>query len=118
MKIKLGISLALAAVLAACGAPEPPPQAPAPAAETAAPAPAAPETRTAQGQGRVTAVDPAAGTVTLAHEPVPALDWPAMTMAFKAAPTAPLDGIKVGDEVSFDLQVTAAGPEVTRIGPR
>ena len=34
--------------------------------------------------GKVEAVDATAGTVTIAHGPVDALKWPAMTMTFKA----------------------------------
>jgi len=45
--------------------------------------------------GIVRDVDPAQGTVTIAHDPVESLSWPAMTMAFQlrdrsaAAPLAP-----------------------------
>src|SRR3546814_11133437 len=56
----------------------------------------------AKGNGTVTAIDKAAGTVTLDHGPIPEANWPAMTMAFKAKPGL-LDSIKVGDKVAFDL---------------
>ncbi|WP_366514059.1 efflux RND transporter periplasmic adaptor subunit [Rhizorhabdus sp.] len=48
-------------------------------------------------QGRVEAVSPR--SVTLSHGPVPALNWPAMTMEFRITDAALLRGIKVGDEV-------------------
>lgn len=58
----------------------------------------------AEAVGVVKAVDGKSGVVTLAHEPVPALSWPAMTMSFKVASAAVLDGVKVGDRVKFRLQ--------------
>src|SRR3546814_17236981 len=51
----------------------------------------------AKGNGTVTAIDKAAGTVTLDHGPIPEANWPAMTMAFKAKPGL-LDSIQVGDQ--------------------
>lgn len=72
----------------------------APAAPTAKPATSASTT------GVITAVDPAAKTITIAHEPVPELQWPAMTMTFQA-PDADLTAIKPGDQVSFEF--TSAG---------
>ena len=44
--------------------------------------------------GTVTAIDKAAGTITLDHGPIPEAKWPAMTMAFKAAPSI-TDAVKV-----------------------
>jgi Cu(I)/Ag(I) efflux system membrane fusion protein len=41
------------------------------------------------------------GSVTLSHDPVPALGWPAMTMTFKLAPPSLGQGFKVGDQVRF-----------------
>ncbi|HSM11803.1 MAG TPA: copper-binding protein [Lysobacter sp.] len=75
----------------------------APAAE----ADATPEPATASGTGEVTAVDPAAATVTIDHGPIDALEWPAMTMTF-AAPGMDLASIKEGDKVSFELRQTGA----------
>jgi Cu(I)/Ag(I) efflux system protein CusF len=51
--------------------------------------------------GVVTAVDPAAGTITIDHGPVASLQWPAMTMTFKA-PSIDLKDIKPGDHVQFE----------------
>lgn len=39
--------------------------------------------------------------VTLAHEPVPALNWPAMTMEFGVASPDVTKGVAPGDAVSF-----------------
>ena len=64
----------------------------------------------AQGQGLVKSVDARAGSVTIAHEPIKALDWGAMTMPFKVDPGL-LKGIAAGDKVSF----TVKGQQITAI---
>ncbi|WP_313807102.1 copper-binding protein [Sphingobium sp.] len=73
--------------------------------------------RTAKGSGVVKAIDKAAGTITLDHGPIAEAQWPAMTMAFKAAP-ALLDSVKVGDKVNFALALKDDGGEVTAIGKK
>lgn len=77
-------------------------------------APAAAAPIMAKGHGTVTAIDKPAGTITLDHGPIPEAKWPAMTMAFKAAP-AITDSAKVGDKVDFDLTLTGSAGEVTAI---
>lgn len=57
-----------------------------------------------QGSGKVTAIDRKNSQVTLAHDPIPDLGWPAMTMAFKVKDVMQLDTLKPGDQVSFDLK--------------
>lgn len=64
-----------------------------------------------QAAGVVKAVDAKTNTVTLAHEPIAALGWPAMTMSFKVASPSLLKGLKTGDRVLFDLQ----GQQITAI---
>jgi Cu(I)/Ag(I) efflux system membrane fusion protein len=54
-------------------------------------------------------------SVTLSHEPVPALKWPAMTMAFTLADTNLARGIKVGDRVSFAFDQAGGVPTVRRL---
>jgi len=71
---------------------------PKPAAPAAEAAPA-----THRGEGTVKAVDPAHASVTLAHEPIASLKWPAMTMDFKVKDAALLRTIKPGQRVVFDL---------------
>jgi Cu(I)/Ag(I) efflux system membrane fusion protein len=51
------------------------------------------------GTGRLEAI--AADRRTLSHEPVPALQWPAMTMGFKPPMDGVPAGLKVGDKVRF-----------------
>ena len=71
---------------------------------------AAAETKVSHGMGVVQAIDTAAGTVTLAHEAIPELNWPAMTMPFKVTGDAAAH-IAVGDKVMFEL--TGEGDAVT-----
>lgn len=133
-------TVALAAALAACGqkkTAEAPPQTPAAAtnamvantrsadmaaANTAAPAAGnmagmdmSSGAMTGTGEGEVTAIDKTAGTITLKHGPIPGVEWPAMTMTFKANPASLADQVKVGDKVSFDVKVQGQDNEVTAI---
>ena len=70
--------------------------------------------KTGKGTGTVTAIDAAAGKITLDHGAIPAVDWPAMKMGFSAKPDV-LKGIAVGDKVDFDLTVTGSAGEVMAI---
>ena len=56
------------------------------------------------GTGKVVFVDKANLTVKLAHEPIKSLNWPGMTMDFKVANAALLEGINAGDAVAFELK--------------
>ena len=125
---RLTIALGLVALTAACGKKAETPV----TAETNAATPTAatntmgsdmgnmamaPGAKIAKGTGKVTALDKAAGTITLDHGPIAEANWPAMTMAFKAAP-ALIDSVKVGDEVQFDLKLEGSGGEVTAISKK
>ena len=59
---------------------------------------------TANASGVVKKIDAANGMVTLQHGPIPAIQWPAMTMGFKVADPAMLKSIKEGEEVDFSLK--------------
>ncbi|MGI9361831.1 MAG: copper-binding protein [Parasphingorhabdus sp.] len=72
------------------------------------------EMRMANSEGTVTAVDDEVGTITIDHDPVPAVDWPAMTMTFQAD-EAHRRQVAVGDEVEFAFRMTNAGSEITSI---
>jgi Cu(I)/Ag(I) efflux system membrane fusion protein len=63
--------------------------------------------------GRIEQITPQA--VTLSHQAVPALQWPAMTMQFRLADPALAKGLKAGDHVRFGFEQAAAGPTVRRI---
>jgi Cu(I)/Ag(I) efflux system periplasmic protein CusF len=71
----------------------------------------------AQGVGVIKAIDTAKGTITLQHEAIKAIGWPAMTMAFKAATPELLTAAKVGDRVRFGLTPSGMGGTVTSIVP-
>jgi Cu/Ag efflux protein CusF len=62
------------------------------------------EQRVYTAVGVVESVDPAARKAVIAHEPVPALGWPAMTMGFVFEDAAPAEEVKAGDRVRFDFR--------------
>ena len=70
-----------------------------------------------QGVGVVKAVDTAKNTITLQHEAIAAIGWPAMTMTFKLASPDLLKGVKVGDKVRFSLHPAGIASTVTAIAP-
>ena len=72
------------------------------------------EMQMASAEGTVTAVDDQAGTITVDHGPVPAVDWPAMTMAFEADENLRQE-VAVGDEVIFDFRTSESGNRITSI---
>ncbi|HYD57225.1 MAG TPA: efflux RND transporter periplasmic adaptor subunit [Burkholderiales bacterium] len=72
-------------------------------------------------RGVITDIDPNAGEVELDHDPIPALQWPRMTMSFTVEKPESLRGLKKGDAVEFDLSAKPA-PDgsyvIRRIEPR
>lgn len=114
-------AIGIAASLAACGekpgqtaAEDTAPSAIVPAATDATSGMAGAAAKTAKGTGAVTAVDAAAGAITINHAPIPEAGWPAMTMGFKISP-ALAKSVKVGDKVAFDLTLEDGGGEITAI---
>jgi Cu(I)/Ag(I) efflux system protein CusF len=71
----------------------------------------------AQGVGVVKAIDASKGTITLQHEAIAAIGWPAMTMPFKVASPELLQHVKVGDKVQFTLRPAGMASTVTSIKP-
>ncbi len=59
--------------------------------------------QSAQGVGVVRAIDTRNNRITIAHEPIPALGWPTMTMAFPLHSAELLTGVAVGNRVNFTL---------------
>jgi Cu(I)/Ag(I) efflux system protein CusF len=104
-------SAALASLLAACSPPAPP------AADRSVPAAEAPSAAAAtiEGVGVVTAIDSAAGTISLDHQAIAAINWPAMTMQFRAEDPAILEGVAVGDRVRFELKSATETTIVTAV---
>ncbi len=60
-------------------------------------------------EGTVESVDAKAGSVSIAHGPVPSLKWPGMTMEFKVKDPALLQGMKAGAKISFEFVEQAPG---------
>jgi Cu(I)/Ag(I) efflux system membrane fusion protein len=65
--------------------------------------------------GRIEQISPA--SVTLSHEAVPAIQWPAMTMTFRLAGPALARGMRPGERVGFAFEQTPSGPVVHRMTP-
>ncbi|MFL9935045.1 efflux RND transporter periplasmic adaptor subunit [Paraburkholderia sp. RL18-103-BIB-C] len=84
-------------------------------ASAPAPAAAAAPPQTYDTTGKVEQV--AAGDVTFSHQPIPALGWGAMTMAFgKPSPTAFPD-VKPGQTVHFVFRQSGDGYQLTKVEP-
>jgi Cu(I)/Ag(I) efflux system protein CusF len=65
--------------------------------------PAAGAQATHNATGVVKKIDPKAGTVTLAHDPVKSLKWSAMTMGFTVKDKPLLDKLQPGKKVEFEF---------------
>ena len=118
MRAKLTIAvsvLAITCVLSACSPPAPDSTDASVSGTAMAPDSGA---KTGSSVGMITAIDAAAGTVTIQHQAIPAVGWPAMTMPFKASPSTLLDGLKVGDKVKFDVKLQGSDAEVTAVTPQ
>lgn len=72
--------------------------------------------KTASAAGTVESVDAVAGKITLAHGPVDALGWPAMTMGFKATPEQ-IASVRPGQSVRFEFTAEGMAATITRIEP-
>lgn len=124
MKRRIILLTGITAVLAACGQQAEPESPAIPMAQPGSPTvgaggastPPTADATTADGAGVITAVDPAAATITINHEAIRSIGWPAMTMTFKASP-AVLQEAAVGDRIQFDLTVRDGAGEVTAIYP-
>lgn len=62
-----------------------------------------------QSIGVVTVIDAGSRKVTLSHDPIPEINWSAMTMAFPADPAIDLSSVKVGDNLHFLLKQSEDG---------
>ncbi len=72
-----------------------------------------------QGTGSVDSIDEKAGTLTLNHEAITSLKWPAMTMEFKVANPSLLAGLKPGSKLGFEVVERQPGEWViTRVAPQ
>lgn len=66
------------------------------------------------GKGLVKSINLAKGTVTLKHEPIPSLKWPAMTMPFKITWEL-ASSVKPGQQVEFEFTATGMNATITKI---
>jgi Cu(I)/Ag(I) efflux system periplasmic protein CusF len=71
--------------------------------------------KTGKGTGAITEIDPKAATLTIKHEAIASLGWPAMTMSFRAVPPSLLKGLKVGQKIGFDANPGRGLPEITAV---
>ena len=65
-------------------------------------------TETFETTGEIRQIVPGT-SVTIAHQPVAALGWPAMVMAFQLAPQLDISSLNLGDAVTFTFQITPEG---------
>lgn len=65
--------------------------------------------------GEVRRIDTAQGRITLKHGPIVNLDMPGMTMVFRVADPAMLEGLKAGDKVKFTADNLNGALTVTAI---
>ena len=68
-----------------------------------------PAEQLARGQGKIVTMDSRLGRVTIDHAPMPAMNWPPMTMVFGVRDPAMLRGLKRGDPVTFAIQKEPQG---------
>ena len=66
------------------------------------------------GKGVVVSVDRANATVKINHNPIPALDWPRMTMPFRLKESALAEQVKEGDVVEFFLEKSGSDYIIVR----
>ena len=67
--------------------------------------------------GVVQNVDRGASAVTVAHEPVAALNWPAMTMRFKVGEAALFDRLQPGGRIAFEFVGEDSGHRIVNAIP-
>lgn len=62
-----------------------------------------------EGIGSIVAINTGTHRISLDHDPVPALKWPAMRMAFTVGSGVDLAAFKKGDKVQFTLHRAESG---------
>ena len=67
--------------------------------------------------GEVRKIDTTQGKLTLKHGPIPNLDMGAMTMVFRVARPAMLEGLQVGTKLRFSVERVQGQLTVTAIQP-
>lgn len=93
MRVQLtALTIGICFIAAACSPPQQP------TTEPTAEAPAA-----IQARGIVRALTPEYNAITIEHENIPEIGMSAMTMEFTVTDATMLNGLQVGDQVSFQL---------------
>jgi Cu(I)/Ag(I) efflux system membrane fusion protein len=80
---------------------------------TPMPPPAAKATKLSETTGHIETVSK--DSVTISHQPVADLGWPAMTMTFRVEQPGLVSGFRKGDRVRFAFDQPAAGPTLRRL---
>src|SRR5512138_781634 len=75
----------------------------------------APQSSAHHATGTVKSVDAGKGTVSIAHGPVATLNWPAMTMKFKAKDRRALEQLKPGAKVEFEFEQQGKDYVITKV---
>lgn len=73
------------------------------------------DNKVAHGVGVIKSIDAKADMITLNHQAIKELNWPPMSMGFKVADPMLLDGLKVGQKVTFELKSEGTKEIVTAI---
>ena len=71
----------------------------------------------ASGTGTVESVDASQRKIKLNHEPIPAVNWPAMSMEFPTAASVDLTKVKPGAKVKFTMSGANGNYTVDSIMP-
>lgn len=71
--------------------------------------------KVAEGVGVIKSIDPHNNMIVLNHQAIKELNWPPMSMGFKVADPKLLDGLKVGQNVTFELTTVGTKEIVTAI---
>jgi Cu(I)/Ag(I) efflux system periplasmic protein CusF len=88
------------------------------AAGLALAAPAVAQGDAVSATGTIKKVDQAKRTVNLSHGPIPAVNWPAMTMDFAVAPEVDLSALKPGQQVEFKMKGSGMTYTITEVKPK
>lgn len=61
-------------------------------------------TKSIEGLGTIKAINSSQHSLTIQHEAIPTLNWPAMSMEFPVAEKIKLNELKIDDRIQFDLK--------------
>ena len=81
-------------------------------------APVSAQSDAVSATGTVKKVDAAKRTLNLSHGPIPAVNWPAMTMDFAVAPDVDLSALKPGQQVEFKMKGSGMTYTITEVKPK